>query len=209
MILRQNYITVTGGLTCGLLFILAACAERPRIQPLHANSVIVAFGDSLTAGTGVEPNESYPTVLEQILHHKVINAGVPGEVSAAGLARLPGLMNECQPTLVILCHGGNDLLQHLDHQKIKNNLAKMIQLLRRAGADVILIGVPEPKLLHATVPFYRELAREYHLPYEGKILNRILFERSLKSDEIHPNAKGYRQLAEAVAALIGRSRITE
>ena len=191
---------------CSLILALGnSCGHRPAIKPLHSDSVIVAFGDSLTSGAGVEQINSYPSVLERILHHKVINAGVPGEVSEAGLSRLPNIISEYSPSLVILCHGGNDLLLQTDHEQIKNNLSRMIELLKRSGIDVIIIGVPEPKLFHSTAKFYVNLAKEYDLPYEGKILNKILSNRSMKSDRIHPNAEGYRVLAESIAALIERS----
>ena len=72
--------------------------------------------------------------------------------------------------------------------------------------DVIFIGVPEPSLLHQTASLYRDLTDRYNLPYEGKILDRILSDRSLKSDPIHPNAKGYDKLAEAVVELIEKSQ---
>ena len=82
----------------------------------------------------------------------------------------------------------------------------MIQYLKGQDIDVILVGVPEPSLLHQAAALHRDLADKYNLPYEGKILNKILSDRSLKSDQIHPNAKGYNKLAEAVAELIEKSQ---
>lgn len=191
-----------GGL---ILAVSSSCGHRPTIKTLQSDSVIVAFGDSLTKGTGADPIDSYPSVLERILRHKVINTGVSGEMSEEGLSRLPSIVHEHNPSLVILCHGGNDLLQQMDHEQIKRNLSRMIELLKSSGIDVILIGVPEPKLFHSTARLYADLAKEYDLPYGGKALNHILSNRSMKSDLIHPNAKGYRVLAESVAALMERS----
>ncbi|MDO9542118.1 MAG: arylesterase [Kiritimatiellia bacterium] len=189
-----------------LLVLSQGCGSHPRIARLSESSVVVAFGDSLTAGTGAQENEAYPAVLQRLLHCTVINAGIPGELSNAGISRLPRIIDAYKPSLVVLCHGGNDLLQQKDREEIKNNLAQMIQYLKGQNIDIILIGVPEPKLLHQTASLYRDLTDRYNLPYEGKILNKILSDRSLKSDQIHPNAKGYNKLAEAIAELIEKSQ---
>ena len=132
----------------------------------------------------------------------MVNAGVPGEVSAAGRERLPGVLERVQPQLVILIHGGNDFLQRLDPAQTKQNLRAMIEACRQQGADVVLAGVPQPGLFLSPAPFYAGLAKEYRLPYLEDTLSDILKDRSLKSDAIHPNAAGYRQLAAALAGLI-------
>ena len=192
-----------------LLVLSPGCGRHPGIAPLSESSVVVAFGDSLTAGTGVQGQEAYPAVLQRLLHCTVINAGIPGELSDAARARLPSVIDEYQPSLVVLCHGGNDLLQHKDREEIKNNLAQMIEYLKGRKIDAILIGVPEPGLFLQTAALYRDLADKYKLPYQGKILARILSDRSLKSDQIHPNAKGYNTLAEAIDGLIAKSKSTD
>jgi len=189
-----------------LLVLSQGCGSHPKIARLTEASVVVAFGDSLTAGTGAQGHEAYPAVLQRLLNRTVINAGIPGELSNEGLSRLPSVTDAHKPSLVVLCHGGNDLLQHNGIEEIKNNLSQMIQYLKGQNIDVILIGVPEPSLLHQTASLYRDLTDRYNLPYEGKILNKVLSDRSLKSDQIHPNAKGYNKLAEAVAELIEKSQ---
>ncbi len=79
----------------------------------------------------------------------------------------------------------------------------MIEAARQRGIEVVLIGVPEPKLFNRhSAPYYAELAEEFHLPLEAKVLARIEGDNSLKSDGVHPNAEGYRQLAHAVYALL-------
>ncbi len=181
-----------------LLFTVCACDKAPTIRPLSESAVILAFGDSLTHGNGAPPGEAYPDVLAGLLKRTVINAGVPGEVSAAGLERLPHLLAEHRPQLVILCHGGNDFLQRLDRERTAANLAAMIERCRASGADVILVGVPEFGFVLKPPKFYRELAERFALPYDAEIVSDLLGDRDYKSDTIHPNAAGYRRLAEAV-----------
>ena len=188
-----------------LLTLLAACDKPPRISPLPANAVVLAFGDSLTHGNGAPAGETYPEILAGLLGRTVINAGVPGEVSAAGLARLPQLLDQYRPQLVILCHGGNDFLQRLDRTHTAANVAAMIEQSRAAGADVILVGVPEPGLLLSPPKFYQETAERFGIPCEGKIVSDLLGDRDYKSDTIHPNAAGYRRMAEALYALIKKA----
>ncbi|MEW6594246.1 MAG: arylesterase [Thermodesulfobacteriota bacterium] len=184
------------------LLVVAGCGKPPAIRPLAADATVLAFGDSLTFGTGARPDESYPAVLATLLGCSVINAGVPGEVTAEGLARLPQVLDEHGPDLVILCHGGNDFLRRQNREETKANLRRMIALVKERGIDLLLLGVPEPGLLVSPAPLYKELAGEFGVPCDDETIRAILTDRGLKSDQIHPNGAGYRQLAEAVAALI-------
>ena len=182
-----------------LLALLAACGDRgPDFQPLARDDVILAFGDSLTFGTGANREQSYPAVLARLAGHEVINAGVPGEISADGLKRLPGLLEEYAPALVILIHGGNDLLRKHHAVEIKRNLAAMVDLVRGYGAQVMLLAVPRPSLLLSADPLYAEVAGEQAVPLEEQALAEILQSRSTRSDAIHPNAAGYARLAQAI-----------
>lgn len=185
---------------------LAACSPSiPRLPKLAPDAVVLAFGDSLTAGTGAEEATAYPAVLAQLIGRRVVNAGVPGEVSAEGRERLPALLEEHRPQLVILCHGGNDLLRGREPGSIDANLRDMIRAAQAQGASIVLVGVPAPNLARAVPEFYRSLARDLKLPYEGEILSTIEGDRSLKSDPIHPNAAGYRLFAERIAALLKKA----
>jgi len=188
-----------------LAFLVPACSPVAKIAVLGPDAVILAFGDSITAGTGAGEGAGYPAVLGNLVGRRVINAGVPGEVTAEGLARLPEVLEREKPALVILCHGGNDLLRHLDQRQAADNLRAMIRLVREKGAAVVLVSVPSPDLSLSPPPFYDEVARELDVPCERKALTRILGKGSLKSDYIHPNAAGYRQLAEALFALLKKS----
>ena len=187
------------------LLLPAACNKAPALPLLPTDATILAFGDSLTYGSGAAETESYPAVLSRLTGRNVVNAGVPGEVSAAGLQRLPELLEREHPAMLILCHGGNDLLAHHNHQLIADNLRAMIRLAGERGVPVLLVALPSPDLSLKPPRLYEELATEFHLPFEGQALAHILGKGSLKSDYIHPNAAGYRQLAEALAGLLKKS----
>lgn len=185
-----------------LLLLLTACSAPPALPRLPAGAVVLAFGDSLTYGTGADSGQSYPAVLTTLVGRRVINAGVPGEVSAEGRARLPTLLDEHRPQLLILCHGGNDLLRKHDEQELARNLRAMVEAARSRGIAVVLVGVPAPGLLLNVPELYAALAKEQQLPYEAEALRTILGDRALKSDPIHPNAEGYRQFAQRLHALL-------
>ncbi|MEK7361526.1 MAG: GDSL-type esterase/lipase family protein [Pseudomonadota bacterium] len=185
---------------------LTGCGgSAPRLARLPADAVVLAFGDSLTFGTGAQAETSYPAVLEKLIGRKVWSAGVPGEVSAAGLTRLPSALDFYQPRLLILCHGGNDFLRKLGDAQAAENLRAMIRLARQRGIDVVLVAVPKPGLLPSPPDFYAGIGKEFGLPYEDEALKSILRDNELKSDVAHPNARGYARLAEAIAALLKKS----
>ncbi|MEW6088329.1 MAG: GDSL-type esterase/lipase family protein [bacterium] len=107
--------------------LLAGCLKSSnKLSPLGEDAVILAFGDSLTFGTGARADESYPAILESLIGRKVVNVGVPGEITLSGLKRLPGLLDEYNPALLILCHGGNDLIRRMDEKQAVNNIKEMI-----------------------------------------------------------------------------------
>ena len=113
---------------------LAGCGgSTVKLPRLPGEAVVLAFGDSLTFGTGTTPDRSYPAALERKIGRKVVAAGIPGEVSAAGLARLPEVLDEVQPKLLILCHGGNDMLRKLSTRQAADNIRAMVSMARSRG----------------------------------------------------------------------------
>ena len=185
-----------------LLVFFAACSKTPQLAKLPNDAVILAFGDSLTFGTGATPETSYPAELEKLIGRRVVAAGVPGEITADGLERLPEVIDEENPKLLILCHGGNDLLRQSGEDKAEANLRAMIALAKSKGIAVLLIAVPKPGLTLTAPAYYEKIATEMQLPIETSILRNILATPNLKSDTIHPNATGYRKMAEAIAELL-------
>ena len=184
---------------------VTACDPTPKVKALGDDAVILAFGDSLTFGTGASKQQAYPAQLQALISRTVINAGIPGEVSNSGLRRLPALLTRHQPDLVIICHGGNDILRRQDLQQTSNNIQRMIDVSHSHGAEVILVGVPEFGIFLSSAGFYTELAEVNRLPIENTVLSDVLKDAAYKSDQIHPNADGYGVMAKRLAALLEES----
>jgi len=184
------------------VFAIGCSIGGAKIPALAPDAIILCFGDSLTYGNGAAPGDPYPAVLAELTGRTVINGGVPGEVTASGVARLPGLLDEHHPALVVLLHGGNDILQRRSESEMAHNLRVMAETARSRGASVVLLGVPQFGLLFRPPDLYADLARQLQLPYDGESLAEIERDPTLKSDPIHPNAAGYRKLAERVYTLL-------
>ena len=203
--LRPQPVRRAACLLAVLVALVAGCGKQARLPLLAPDAVVLAFGDSLTYGTGADERESYPAQLALLIGRKVARAGVPGEISGDGLARLPEALEEHQPKLLLLCHGGNDFLRRLSKQQVAANVRAMIRLAKSRGVDIVLIGTPEPGLAVSAPEFYAEIAKEFGIPYEDGVIGKILRDASLKSDAIHPNARGYRLIAERVAELLHKA----
>jgi lysophospholipase L1-like esterase len=186
--------------------LLAGCGgAKDKLDRLDAGAVVLAFGDSLTFGTGANPGESYPAVLERAIGRRVVNAGVPGETSAQGRERLPDALEEHKPRLLILCHGGNDFLRRLDEAEAAANVRAMIRLARDKGIGVVLLATPKPGLPPSIPAFYGEIAAELGVPFEEGVIRTVLFDNRLKSDMVHPNGEGYARIAAAVEKVLKKS----
>lgn len=184
-----------------VLSLVFGCA-RPSLEPLNHGDVILAFGDSLTYGTGVKADMSYPAVLELITGYRVIRSGIPGEISSHGLSRLFGVLDKGKPRLVVICHGGNDVLRRMNPAHTDANLRSMIELVRQHGAQVALIAVPKISLFPAAWKFYDAIEDDTNVAIEFDILSELQADVTMKSDPIHFNQAGYRKMAEAVRNLL-------
>src|SRR3569832_556557 len=154
--------------------LLVACGRAPTLPKLSPHDVILAFGDSLTHGTGASEATAYPAVLATLSGHTVINAGVPGDTTATGLQRLPAVLDEYKPRLVLLCLGGNDMLQKQPEATTENNLRLLVQTIRSSVAEVVLIGVPEHKLFGSTPDFYARNTKNKKKPQKKQVFNVVL-----------------------------------
>jgi lysophospholipase L1-like esterase len=160
---------------------------------------VIAFGDSLTAGYGASEGEDYPSKLGAILNLQIINAGVSGDTTEQALRRIDDDVLALDPKLVIVGLGGNDFLQNLPLATTEANLRTAIRKIQARGAMVILLGYRFPSLQNNYEKMYARVAKDEECLLVPDLLDGILSDPSLKSDEIHPNAKGYAILAERIA----------
>ncbi len=201
---QENNMKIILALFCCFFW---GCGEGvPPLSPLGPEDTILAFGDSLTFGTGANEANSYPVLLESLIGLNVVRSGNPGEVSAQGVRRLPALLEEHNPKLILLCYGGNDFLQKVNKEKTIANIKTMIDLAKKNNTEVVLLAVPSPGVFISPAPFYQEIADEYKIPCENDIISDVLSKGTLKSDMIHPNAKGYKKIAEALQDLLYKAQ---
>jgi len=179
------------------IFTLASCGS-PKFTPLTENAVILAFGDSLTAGVGTKEENSYPAVLARLSGMTVINAGVSGETTEEGVKRLPSELEKYKPDLLILLEGGNDILQDRSPSLIKRDLNRMIEIAKNNNVQVLLIAVPEKRLFSNASPIYGELAKAHGLVLDDDIIGSLMRSPAKKSDAVHFNREGYAELAKSI-----------
>jgi acyl-CoA hydrolase len=186
--------------------LLAACGRAERLPTIPAGSTVLAFGDSVTFGTGASSGEDWPGLLAEMTRWQVVNAGIPGDTAEAGRGRLPALLDEHRPALVIVEIGGNDFLRRRAPKSVKEDLRSIVRQVRQSGAQVVLVAVPELSLLSvvtrraADAPLYAELAEEEKVALIPEVFADILAQPELCADQIHPNAEGYRRMAAGIHA---------
>lgn len=178
-------------------------AERPSI---------VAFGNSLTAGLGVRPDESYPARLQRTLDaagyaYRVVNAGVSGDTTAGGARRVSWILKS-KPTIAILELGGNDGLRGLSLSETKSNLERIIQQLQQASVTVVLAGMKLPPnygqdYTDGFESLFQGLAKQYRLTLIPFFLDGVAGSSSLnQADGIHPTGEGYRIIVEKIFPML-------
>jgi acyl-CoA thioesterase-1 len=186
-----------------LVLLLGACG-KPKEAALPSGTRVLALGDSLTAPHGVSPEQAWPTLLAKKTGWAVVNAGVSGDTSAGALQRLPDLLEEHNPQLVLVTLGGNDMLRRLPQSQTTANLSRMLALAKTHGAKAVLLATPKPSLAGAAfnnlsaAEFYREVAKESQVPLIEDAMAEVLSKTELKGDQLHPNAAGHALLAEKI-----------
>ena len=164
--------------------------------PPRGNGPWVAFGDSLTEGYGANSGADYPSRLSKLLDVPIQNLGFSGENSADGLKRITAV-EALEPRVVLLCFGGNDVLQSVPRAQMFANIGAMIDRLHARGTFVVLIGIRGPSLVgDANAKGFKQLAKEKKVMHVPNILDGILSQPSLMSDYVHPNDAGYAKIAE-------------
>jgi len=200
-------------LLCGYEYGSALAASTPSSSPPKTqvpaeHPRIVAFGNSLTAGLGVPPDQSYPAHLQRTLDtagyaYRVVNAGVSGDTTAGGVRRVSWVLNN-KPVIVILELGGNDGLRGLSLHETQANLERIVQQLQQASVTVVLAGMKLPPNYGQdyTAGFealYQAIAQRYHLTRIPFFLDGVAGSSSLnQADGIHPTGEGYRLIVEKI-----------
>lgn len=204
---------------CTSLVFLSACgissptpeniSEQAIIELPQYTKTIVAFGDSITAGYGLNPEENYPTQLQERLiaagydQWEVINNGISGDTTAGGLSRVDWVLGQ-DPDIVILTLGGNDSLRGTDPDSSYQNLAQTIEAIQAQGSKVILGGMQSPRNLgkdyvEAFGSMYPKLAEEYGVSLIPFVLAGVAGDPELNlADGIHPTKAGYTIMVENI-----------
>ena len=181
-------------LICLALLVVSCSRDKP--SRLTATEVVLAVGDSLTHGYGVDRDKTYPAQLQARVPARVVAAGENGETSAGLLRRLEQLLSEDDYDWVLICTGGNDMLRGAQ-SALASNLLRAIEMVRAADATPALIAVPRPRTSEDH-PVYRRVARQSGAELiDG--LGAKLARKHFQMDRIHPNAAGYRLIAEHIA----------
>jgi acyl-CoA thioesterase I len=181
-----------------LLLLLAYRLLAPRrvtnSQP--SGETIVCFGDSLTAGKGADPADSYPAQLERLIGRPVVNAGVPGDTTATALDRLERDVLARNPRIVLVTLGGNDLMQGVPAEEAFANLGRIVDAIQSRGALVVVGGIELPLVDRGYGEGYEELRDRTGCLLVANVLAGLLGHRDLMSDQVHPNGKGYAVMAK-------------
>jgi acyl-CoA hydrolase len=191
---------------CAALAALAGCGRRATTgaTAVPPGAAVLALGDSLTAGVGADADAAFPAQLARLTGWNVINGGGSGDTAAQALQRLPALLAEHRPALVIVSVGGNDFLRRIGTDETEEHLRRIVAAARGASAQVLLVAVPQPSLSAAAGlgladhPLYAKLAGELKLPLHAQGWSRVLGDAKLRSDAVHANTDGYRVFAEGL-----------
>lgn len=157
---------------------------------------IIAFGDSLTYGYGAAPEESYPSVLGELIGRDIINLGVNGNTAADGLARIETLA-DYNPSMVLIEFGANDYMRKRPFDQTQKALSDIVDYVQNAGAIAVLVDTGGPGMGKYT-DYMKDLSKQKRTLFVPAIMAGIFTDPSLKSDIIHPNAKGYKIVAQRV-----------
>jgi len=184
-------------------------ASKTTVSKETTRKTIVAVGDSLTAGLGVDESMAYPALLQRKLagdgyHFNVVNAGVSGETSSGTLSRIKWVISSLKPDIIILETGANDGLRGIDTAVLRKNLDRIVSIIKAHHIKVLLCGMKMlpnlgPEYVKAFARIYPEVARKYAIPLMPFFLEDVAGDpRFNQPDGLHPTAKGYRRIVDHI-----------
>jgi len=183
--------------TCVLFTVACGGGDKKPKNMGNGGKSIVCFGDSLTAGYGASYNTSFPAVLGTLTKRPVINLGVSGDTSGDGVARMNKIF-ENNPYMVLIQFGGNDFRRQIPPQTVKRNILTIIREVQAHGAIAAVVDTESSSYMGNYSKVMKEAAKETNSLYIEPILDGILNNKALKSDQVHPNEAGYRIIAERI-----------
>jgi lysophospholipase L1-like esterase len=202
MTLTRKAIVLLAVLLAGL-FIWRQFFYWPVTNKHPTGTNIIAFGDSLTYGTGAAAGQDYPSQLSKLSGREIINKGVPGETTAQALNRLDKDVLQQDPRVVILLIGGNDFLQRLPMSQAFQNIDTMVQRIQESGALVVLVGMNSfIPFMDSFGPEFKKIAKTRGALYVPNALKGIIDSPKLKGDQVHPNGEGYKLIADRIYAVV-------
>lgn len=197
IVLIAVFILIAAGAACWYLL-----ERQPPVERINETAPIIFFGDSLVSGVGAENNGDLVSLLSQRLGRNIINAGVPGDTTARGLARLEGDVLSKDPGLVIVLLGGNDILLKIPTAETFANLRMIVDRIQQHGGQVLLVGIRNGLFTDAYDSEFSALAAEKNIAYVEDIFWGVFGQARFMSDAIHPNTAGYEKMADRLEPVI-------
>jgi len=191
-------------LVVAAIVLVAACGSKAKEEALPPGSRVLALGDSLTAGAGVASEEAWPDLLAKQTGWVVINGGVSGDTSGGALRRLPALLEQHNPVLVLVALGGNDMLRRIPEEETIANLGQILAMIKAQGAKPVLLATPKPSVAGAVfqnlsaADFYGRVVDEQQVPMIEDAIADVLSDPQMKGDPLHPNSAGHAQLSQKI-----------
>ncbi|MBM3243406.1 MAG: arylesterase [Candidatus Omnitrophica bacterium] len=180
------------------LIILPACIRQEIKNSSSSGETIVCFGDSITFGYGVNPGEDYPAVLSKMVNMPVVNSGVDGDTSISAFDRIKNDVLDKKPFLVLIEFCGNDFLKDIPQEDTLNNIRKIVLKIQDYGAMTAIVDVSAGFFLRDYRLKFSRLAKETGSIFIPAVLSGIITNPSMKSDFMHPNAQGYKIIAQRI-----------
>ena len=195
--MRRNRVLLLAFISLCVLA-LVGCAKREIKNLGSKGKNIICFGDSITFGYGAIAGEDFPTQLGKLMNLPVINAGLSGDTSTEALARLDEEVLKKKPRLVLIEFGGNDFIKNVPMQDTIKNTEEMIDRIQARGSMVAVVDISSGLFMRAYRGAFARIAAKKDAIFIPSLLNKIITNPSMKSDFLHPNAAGYKEIARRI-----------